>query len=83
MRRSLFFIMICTLLFCLCACGKEAEDGIWKVESYEKKEDIISIEELDLEQIYQEGVEVYTYKIKYQSDGCLGGDLGQSLILGR
>ncbi len=70
MRRSLFFIMICTLLFCLCACGKEAEDGIWKVESYEKKEDIISIEELDLEQIYQEGVEVYTYKIKYQSDGC-------------
>ena len=69
-KRSLFMLLICVAWLCVCACGKEAEETTWNVWSYEKQKDIISIEELDFEQIYAEGVEVSTYRIKYQSDDC-------------
>ena len=40
------------------------------VNQYESVEGIISIEKLDLEKILSEGVEVSTYKVKYQVDDC-------------
>lgn len=69
-KRSLFILLICVAWLCVCSCGKETEETTWNVCSYEKQKDIISIEELDFEQMYEEGVEVSTYRIKYQSDEC-------------
>ena len=40
------------------------------MEILESREDIISVEKLDLEKMITEGVEVSTYKLKYQSDNC-------------
>ena len=40
----------------------------WDIEQYEGIEDIISVEKLDLEKTIPEGVEVSTYKVRYQSD---------------
>lgn len=70
MRKNLLFIMICILVFSLCACENVKEEQVWDVEQYESREDIISIEKLELGQIMPEGVEVFTYRVKYQSDDC-------------
>ena len=69
-KRCIFLFLVCFLLICLGACGKKREDSTWNVEQYENKEGIISIEELELGQLYAQGVEVSTYKIRYQSDDC-------------
>lgn len=45
------------------------KEELWDVNQYERVEDIISIEK-DLGQMSSEGVEVSTYKVKYQVDDC-------------
>lgn len=71
MRRNLsFIIMICILTFGLCACKNVREEQVWDVEQYENREDIISIEKLELAQMIPDGVEVSTYRVKYYSDDC-------------
>ena len=40
----------------------------WDIEQYDGIEVIISVEKLDLEKTIPEGVEVSTYKVRYQSD---------------
>ena len=69
-RKSLFIITIYFLLLFLTACGNIDEEKKWDIEQYENREDIISIEKLDLGQIITEGVEVSTYRVEYQSDDC-------------
>ena len=46
------------------------DEELLDVNQYESVEGIISIEKLDLEKILSEGVEVSTYKVKYQVDDC-------------
>ncbi len=46
------------------------KEELWDVKQYESVEEIKSIEKLDLERILPEGVEVSTYKVKYQVDDC-------------
>lgn len=70
-KRKLFLGILCFVLFCLCSCGNENQENVWDVEEYEKKEDIVSVEKLDLEQTMVDGVEVSNYKVKYQSDDCI------------
>ena len=62
--------MICLAILSLWACGKGGAEKSWDIEQYEGIEDIISIEKLDLEKTIPEGVEVSTYKVRYQSDEC-------------
>ena len=60
--------MICLAVLSLWACGKGEVEKSWYIEQYEGIEDIISVEKLDLEKTIPEGVEVSTYKVRYQSD---------------
>lgn len=69
-RKILFFTIMCFILLNACACRKENEENAWDIEQYESREDIISIEKLDLGRIISEGVEVSTYRVRYQSDDC-------------
>ena len=68
-KKNIIFVVLCVLLLYLCACGNTNEE-IWNMEQYEGIEDIISIEKLDLEAMVTEGVEVSTYRVKYQCDDC-------------
>ena len=70
MRKSFLFGILCFMLLGLCACGTSNGEEIWDINQYEKIEDIISIEKLDLGRMSSEGVEVSTYKVKYQVDDC-------------
>ena len=67
-RKSILIMLICFVALSLCACGKEDEEQLWDIELYEGREDIISVEKLDFE--IPDGVEVSTYKVRYQSDEC-------------
>ena len=70
MKKSVIIAVLCFLLLNLCSC-KKAKEEIWDIEQYESREDIISIEKLDLEKTIAEGVEVSSYKVKYQCDDCV------------
>ena len=68
-KKNVIFVVFCFMVLYLCACGNTNEE-IWNIEQYEGREDIISIEKLDLETMVTEGVEVSTYKVMYQCDDC-------------
>ena len=70
MKKNFVFGILCFMLLGLCACGTSNGEEIWDINQYEKIEDIISIEKLDLGRMSSEGVEVSTYKVKYQVDDC-------------
>lgn len=70
MKKKFVFGILCFMLLCLCACVTRNEEELWDVNQYERVEDIISIEKLDLGRMSSEGVEVSTYKVKYQVDDC-------------
>lgn len=68
MKKTVWMFLVCCFFICgFTACGKKE---IWDVTAYEKEEDILCVEEMELEQVYEEGVEVNTYKIRYQSEEC-------------
>ncbi len=69
-RKFTFFTILCLVFLNVCACGKENGEDAWDIEQYESREDLISIEKLDLGRIISAGVEVSTYKVRYQSDDC-------------
>ena len=70
MKKRFIFVILCFILLYLCACDNKKEEDLWDVNQYERLDDIISIEKLDLEKISPEGVEVSTYKVIYQVDDC-------------
>ena len=70
MKKKFIFGILCFMLLCLCACVTRNEEELWDVNQYERVEDIISIEKMDLGRMSSEGVEVSTYKVKYQVDDC-------------
>ena len=70
MKKNFVFGIHCFMLLGLCACGTSNGEEIWDINQSEKIEDIISIEKLDLGRMSSEGVEVSTYKVKYQVDDC-------------
>lgn len=69
-RKLMFILLICFLVLSLFACGKAEDEQVWDIELYEGREDIISVEKLDLEKNMPDGVDVSTYKVRYQSDEC-------------
>ena len=69
-RKTLFILLICFVVLFLVACGKKDEEQVWNIELYEGREDIISVEKLDIEKIIPDGVEVSTYRVRYESDEC-------------
>ena len=70
MKKKFVFGILCFMLLCLYACVTRNEKELWDVNQYERVEDIISIEKMDLGRMLSEGVEVSTYKVKYQVDDC-------------
>lgn len=71
MKKTIFLLSILgTVLLSLCACTAGSSENLWDIEQYEKNKDIVSIEKLDLERMWPEGVEVSTYRVTYQSDDC-------------
>ena len=69
-RKAISILLICYVVLSLCACGKRDDEQVWNIESYEGREDIISVEKLDLEGVIPDGVEVSTYEVRYQCDEC-------------
>ena len=55
MKKKFVFGILCFMLLCLCACVTRNEEELWDVNQYERVEDIISIEKLDLGQMSSEG----------------------------
>lgn len=65
-----FLLALLALAMLLPACGRKQE--IWDVKAYEKQSDIISIDEIEMteEDFFSDGMDVVTYRIRYQSDDC-------------
>lgn len=70
MKKKFVIGILCLMLLLLCACMSRNVEEVWDVNQYEKLEDITSIEKMDLGKMLPEGVDVSTYKIKYQVDDC-------------
>lgn len=69
-KNGLIFLLIGAILLSCCSCGPAAPKEIWDVLEYEEHEDIISIRELNIKQVFDDGVPVTTYRVTYQSDDC-------------
>ena len=70
MKKKMVLAILCCILLCLSACANKNEEASLDINQYERIEDIVSIEKLDLERTSSGGVEVSTYKVKYKVDDC-------------
>ena len=73
LKKGVICVVICLLFLNLCSCKKvneKSNEEIWDIKQYEGREDIISVEKLELEKTTPDGVELSTYKVRYQSDKC-------------
>lgn len=69
MRKKILFLMTMFVMsIYMAGCGSKNES--WNVEDYEQLEDIISIEPMEIDTGYEEGIPVVTYNVRYKSDDC-------------
>ncbi len=67
-KKILFLITLLVMSIYMVGCGSKNES--WNVEDYEQLENIISIEPMEIDTGYEEGIPVVTYNVRYKSDDC-------------